>query len=137
MDTKEDKIAIDKLAHAFYNLFTNAGGSDLNLENIHSLFMQGGRIVTKSASGEKTDDPASFIEPRRKILSDGTLTDFSEFEVSENTEIKGSLAQRSSVYQKKGMLNKKAYEGSGNKMFQFVKTAQGWRIHSVIWEDVS
>lgn len=26
-------------------------------------------------------------------------------------------------------------KGSGNKFFQFIKTLDGWKINSLIWED--
>lgn len=81
-------------------------------------------------------DLDAFIAPREKILTDGTLTEFSEWEVSERTEIFGSVAHRFSHYRKSGFLDGAWFEGSGHKTTQFVRTAAGWRMSSLAWDDV-
>jgi hypothetical protein len=79
----------------------------------------------------------TFIEPRRKILTDGTLTGFEEIETKAATKIAGNIAQRFSQYQKSGLLNEKHFKAHGNKFFQFIKTNSGWKINSIVWEDDS
>lgn len=50
-----------------------------------------------------------FIEPRRKLLSDGRLVEFSERETTERTEI----AARFGEYRKAGVMNGEPFEGAG------------------------
>lgn len=130
-----DKEAIDKLTSVFFSIFTTSDGRQPDWSLIHHTCIPGVMIVKKEQQGHIVYDLHSFIEPRKKILSDGTLTEFSETEVSEQTSIIGRIAQRSSKYQKSGYLNSAHFHEYGNKLFQFVKTAEGWRISAVMWED--
>lgn len=77
----------------------------------------------------------SFIETRKEILSNGTLTEFVESETEEETNIVGNIAQRFSKYQKSGYLNRNYFQQYGNIFFQFIKTKNEWKICAVIWED--
>lgn len=98
------------------------------------LLIPGGVIVnTGPALTVYTVD--EFVEPREKLLSDGRLVEFSEWETSERTEIVGDVASRVGEYSKSGMMNGQPYEGSGTKVFQFVRTAEGWRIVAFSWSD--
>ncbi|WP_405652841.1 hypothetical protein OG581_22705 [Streptomyces sp. NBC_01386] len=76
-----------------------------------------------------------FIEPRRKLLSDGRLVEFSEWETSEHTQIAGDIAARFGEYRKSGVMNGEPFEGGGTKSIQFVRTPEGWRIASFTWYD--
>jgi hypothetical protein len=46
-----------------------------------------------------------------------------------------NIAQRFSRYQKSGYLNGTYFKEYGSKFFQFIKTNNGWKINSLIWED--
>lgn len=81
-------------------------------------------------------DLDAFVEPREKILTDGTVTEFSEWEVAERTEIFGSIAHRFSDYRKSGFLDGEWFEDSGCKITQFIWTPAGWRMRSMAWDDV-
>jgi hypothetical protein len=130
-----DKLQLNGLTKAFYGLFTNSKQMVPALDNIHDLCFPKASIIKKSEGKEEFFTLETFIEPRRIILSDGTLTEFEEMEVSEETRITGDLAQRYSKYRKSGILNGDHFEGGGTKLFQFVRSADGWKISSVIWED--
>lgn len=80
-------------------------------------------------------DLEAFIAPRQKMLTDGTLTEFCEWEVAERTEIFGSIAHRFSEYRKSGFHHGEWFEGSGHKTTQFVRTPSGWRMSSLAWDD--
>ena len=92
-------------------------------------------IIKKNNNKEEIFNIGPFIGPRKKILSDGTLTEFEDYELFEDTRVVGNIAQRFSKYQKKGYLNGNYFEGKGNKFFQYIKTNKGWKIASIIWED--
>lgn len=59
----------------------------------------------------------TFIEPRKKIFSDGTLTGFEEIETEEETKFMGNIAQRFSKYKKSGYQNGKYFEGIRQQVF--------------------
>ena len=59
-------------------------------------------IISNTGAEPVIYDLDGFVVPREKILTDGTLTEFSEWEVAERTEIFGTIAHRSSEYRKSG-----------------------------------
>ena len=56
-------------------------------------------------------------------------------ETGYQTRVLGNVAQRACTYTKTGRLNGSSFETKGAKVFQFVKTRQGWRISAVAWDD--
>lgn len=77
----------------------------------------------------------SFIAPRQELLSNGTLTDFREWEVSGRTEMFGDIAQHFCLYAKAGVQHGTPFTGRGMKTLQFVRTPAGWRISAAAWDD--
>lgn len=129
-----DKLVIDKLTQNFFGIFTNKNKQP-EWDLIRTLCIPETLIIKKATGTEMIYNLDSFVEPRKKILSDGTLKEFEEQEISEETNVIGNIAQRSSKYKKSGYLDGKQFTEYGNKLFQFVKTNLGWKISSVIWED--
>ncbi|MEP6794973.1 MAG: DUF4440 domain-containing protein [Saprospiraceae bacterium] len=130
-----DKLLLDQLTETFFSIFTNTHQQQPDWNLIHTLCLPETIIIKKSSTAEIVYDLQSFIEPRRIILSDGTLTEFEESEIHEETKIIGHIAQRYSKYQKSGYLNGIRFQEYGTKFFQFIKTSNGWKINSLIWED--
>ncbi len=130
-----DKYNIDQLTKSFFNVFTNSNKQEPNWSLIHTICLPETTILKKSSNEEEVYNLNTFIEPRKKILSDGTLTEFEEYEIFEETRILNNIAQRYSNFQKHGYFNGTYFKEKGNKLFQYVKTNDGWKISSVIWED--
>jgi hypothetical protein len=134
--TGSDKYEIDNIVKVFFDIFTNANQKLPNLAMLNTVCIPETIIIKKSGVEEEDIYTLeNFIEPRKKILSDGTLTNFVEYETNEETQIIGNIAQRFSVYEKSGNLNGSFFKTSGNKLFQFIKTTAGWKINALIWED--
>ena len=129
-----DKSEIEYITNVFFDIFTNANKQP-DWAIINRVCIPQTIIIKKSDTAEVVYNLDGFIEPRRKILSDGTLTGFQESEIKEETKIIGTIAQRFSRFQKSGYLNGEYFKAYGNKLFQFIKTTNGWIINSVIWED--
>ena len=129
----EEEIA--ELVGVFFGIFTNTNGKQPNWTIINEVCIPETIIIKKQGLSETVYDLHSFIAPRREILSNGTLTGFEEAEIKSETKIAGNIAQRFSKYQKSGYLNGTYFREYGNKFFQFIKTAAGWKINAVIWED--
>ncbi|MFI8279603.1 GNAT family N-acetyltransferase [Streptomyces sp. NPDC085929] len=126
---------LDRLMGVFVGAFTNTGDRRPDLGVIRDVFIPQGRIIANVGDEPVIYDLDAFIEPRQKMLTDGTLTEFSEWEVTERTEIFGSIAHRFSAYRKSGFHNGRWFEGSGHKTTQFVRTASGWKMSSLAWDD--
>ncbi|ALC24419.1 GNAT family N-acetyltransferase [Streptomyces pristinaespiralis] len=129
------RAELDRLMGVFTGAFTNTGGTRPDLGAIRDIFIPEGRIISNVGDEPVIHDIDGFIEPRRKMLTDGTLTEFSEWEVAERTEIFGSIAHRFSEYRKSGYHHGEWFEGSGHKTTQFVRTPAGWRMSSLAWDD--
>ena len=135
-DPLRDKAEIDGLMRAFLGAFDNTGGRRPNVGVVREVFIPRGMIISHVGGEPVTYDLDGFVVPREKILTDGTLTEFSEWEVAERTEIFGTIAHRFSEYRKSGSRDGEWFEGSGRKLTQFVRTPAGWRMSSLVWEDV-
>ncbi|MFI5801813.1 GNAT family N-acetyltransferase [Streptomyces sp. NPDC051561] len=127
---------LDRLMGVFMGAFTNTGGRRPDLEVIREVFVPQGTIVSNVGDKPVFYDLDSFIEPRQRMLSDGTLTEFSEWETVAHTKVFGSVAHRFSQYRKSGVRDGGHFEGAGGKTTQFLRTAEGWRISSMAWDDV-
>ncbi|HEY5968737.1 MAG TPA: GNAT family N-acetyltransferase [Chitinophagaceae bacterium] len=130
----KDKFDISEITKRFFDSFTNRDSSTPKLDTLKSICMPDVRIVSINGS-ENIYTLNSFLEPRKKMLTDGTLIEFEEKEVYEKTNITQNIAHRHSKYEKNGVLNGKKFNQTGHKLFQFIKTNQDWKIKSVIWED--
>lgn len=128
------KIEIDAVTAEFFGAFDNRGGKAADVARIRRLVIPGGVIVL---TGPKYTvySVDEFIEPRERLLADGRLVEFSEWETSERTEIAGDIASRFGEYRKSGILDGEPFEGGGTKTIQFVRTPEGWRIAAFSWYD--
>ncbi len=129
-----DEIKIGKITRSFFKLFDNTL-NEPDFRPINRLCTASASIIRKSDTQADVYGLESFIEPRKKILTDGTLQQFREFETDEETRIIGNIAQRYSKYRKQGLLNGVYFEGRGHKFFHFMKEGGEWKIVQVIWED--
>jgi hypothetical protein len=128
------KAEIDRLTDSFFALFCNRDGAP-ELDRIFDLFVPDGLIAKCTSADPEISTLREFIAPRHELLTNGSLTDFSESETSERTAIFGNIAHRISTYQKSGHLDGVPFSTRGVKTFQFVRTLAGWRILSVTWDD--
>jgi hypothetical protein len=132
---EKDKLDIDKLTNRFFDLFTNLDGRTPKVKDIYTIFIEDGLIISNTTGKPIVYGLQDFIEPREKMLSDGTLTEFQEYEVSRKTEVFKNIAQRFSLYRKSGKLNGKFFESEGMKTIQFVKIDDKWKMASIAWSD--
>ncbi|MFB6889856.1 DUF4440 domain-containing protein [Kitasatospora sp. NPDC056327] len=128
------KAEIDRLTAEFFGAFDNRDGKAADVARIRRLMLPQGVIVS-TAPTFTVYSVEEFIAPRERLLADGRLVGFAEWETSERTEIAGDIASRFGEYRKAGVLDGEVYEGGGTKTIQFVRTADGWRISAFAWHD--
>ncbi|MEW2398773.1 nuclear transport factor 2 family protein [Streptomyces sp. NPDC046862] len=128
------KSEIDLVTAEFFGAFDNRGGRTADVARIKRLVLPTG-VIVKTGPEFTVYTVDEFIEPRRRLLADGRLVEFSEWETSERTEIAGDIASRFAEYRKSGTLDGEPFEGGGTKTLQFVRTTEGWRIAAVSWYD--
>ncbi len=132
---KSDQALIDQLTVQFFNVFTNTNGVKPDIQHLKKLCIKQAIIISNTKQTSDIYDLDSFIKPREELLTNGTLIDFSESEISHTTEIFENIAHRFSLYRKSGVLNEIAFYTEGMKTIQFIKIADEWKISSVAWSD--
>lgn len=126
---------IDQLIAGFFESFDNRAGRVPDFDRFRAHFVAGAAIGNLGPEGVRIWSLQEFWEPRCRLLTEGTLTDFHEWETSAETTIVHGLATRRSSYEKAGLLNGTVYAGTGTKCFQLASTGTGWRIAFLLWED--
>lgn len=126
---------IDALTDTFYRAFDNRGTPAPSAAALRALFAVDARIrrVASGAAEQWTVD--EFIAPRIAMLTNGTLTDFHEWETGSRTTVFDNIASRESHYRKVGTLNGAPYSGDGRKFIQLYRANGSWLICSILWED--
>ena len=125
--------AIDALVARFYDAFCNAERPH-RLAALPRWFVKGASITTVSTGETRAQSLRDFVAPRASLLA-GRLRDFVERETASETRVDGGIAQRFSRYAKSGVLDGAPFTGTGRKTMQFAKTAEGFRISGITWED--
>ena len=134
--TLSDEAEIDELADRFFDLFTTTDNRTATIHDIKEMFLTHGTLINNTSGIPEVYDLDAFIRPREELLSNGTLTDFREYEIAHHSEIHGNMALRVSSYEKSGLLNGEAFTGQGKKLMHFVKVQGRWYFASVVWSDI-
>ena len=129
------KAAIDQLVAEFFGAFSPGPEGRVDLGIIRALFIPEGRIIKACGPVPEVCTIAQFIEPRERLLNDGTLVGFREEEVWEQTDLFGNIACRFSLYRKEGTWSGQSFQARGMKTIHFVHTPEGWRMSSLLWDD--
>jgi hypothetical protein len=131
----EDRAAIAGIVRTFFAAFTSGAECEARLDALRQVFLPEAVIVRTCGGVPAVYGVDAFIEPRQELLTNGTLTDFREWQLSGRTEIFGDIAQHFCGYAKAGVQDGSAFTGRGMKTLQFVRTAAGWRISAAAWDD--
>ena len=133
--TRDDIAEIDEVTRRFFAAFTNVRGMNAQVDALYALFLPQALIAKCSASRPELMTVEQFVEPRRKLLAEGTLVDFEEREVWARTHVFGGIAQRFSVYEKSGTLSGARFTARGVKTMQLLRIDGAWRVLALSWED--
>ncbi|MCL6296495.1 DUF4440 domain-containing protein [Jejuia spongiicola] len=137
MPSNNDLDLINNLTSQFFDVFTNSNNRTPNVSALKEMFIPEGIIISNTNGNTIVYSIGSFIAPRIEMLTNGTLLNFSEYEVSHKTEIYNTIAHRFCNYEKSGELNGKYFKSKGIKTLQFIKVANHWKLSSVAWCDES
>lgn len=134
-ETSANKLCITEITNRFFSAFTNKGNEQPKLDLLKDICIPEAMITNNNRSTADIFNLSSFIDKRSKILTDGTLVEFEEKEIFEETKIVENIATRFSEYEKKGFVFRQRFHLKGYKLFQFVKIKQSWKICSILWID--
>jgi hypothetical protein len=135
IDPAADRAAIADLVQTYFEAFTSGPGCEARMDALRATFLPQAVIVRTGGGEPAVYDVDGFIAPRRTILTDGTLEEFHEWELSGHTELFGDIAHHFCSYAKEGVQAGEQFAGRGMKTLQLVRTAAGWRISGAAWDD--
>ncbi len=130
-----DRVLIDEVTRQFFGAFTNINGKKPAIQHLKKVCIEQVVIINNNHQVPAIYSLESFIKPREELLTNGTLIDFSESEISHTTEIFNTIAHRFCEYKKSGILNGVEFYTEGMKTIQFIKLAEEWKISSIAWCD--
>ncbi len=129
------QAGVDEVVRAFFSLFDNRAGEAIQARQVARIFHPQASIAKRTGDRVEVMTLETFLAPRRKLLAEGRLVGFHEWEVDAETFGEGGIATRLGRYRKEGTLDGQPYRGEGRKSIQLVRTESGWRITAVLWED--
>jgi len=131
----EVRAELDRLVAEFFRAVSFEAGEAPPYDNIHVLFIEQGLLIKNSGATPEISGIREFIAPRQAMVRSGELTRFRETELSATTEIFGNVAHRFSAYAKDGTMKGAPFEARGMISTQFVRTAAGWKMSAMAWDD--
>lgn len=126
------------MVRCFFAAFTSGTATevDVRLDALRRVLLEQAVIIRTCGTEPTAYEVESFISPRRAMLVDGTLMNFTERPTGGRIEIFGDVAHWFGSYTKDGEYQGAPYPGAGMKSIQFVRTGTGWRISAVAWDDI-
>ncbi len=92
MSSNNDLNLINNLTSQFFDVFTNTSNRIPNVSALKEMFIKEGIITSNTDGNTLIYSIDSFMAPRIEMLTNGTLLNFSEYEVSHKTEIYNTIA---------------------------------------------
>jgi RimJ/RimL family protein N-acetyltransferase len=135
IQSPKDVAEILDLVRCFFAAFTSGDGAQSRLDALRAVMMPTAIVVRTCGQSPIAYDIESFIAPRQALLTDGSLTDFSEHATQGHVDVFGDIAHWFGHYTKNGQFHGAPYPGAGMKSMQFVRTDDGWRISAAAWDD--
>ncbi len=129
-----DQSQVEEVIQTFFAAFTSGSDVESRLDGLRDVLVPEALIV-RTCGAPMFYDVEGFIEPRRRLLTSGRVTDFREWEVDGTTEVYGDIAHHWCTYAKEWVENGQQMSRTGAKTIQLVRTEAGWRISAVAWDD--
>ena len=130
-DDREIRAVVDR----FFAAFVSGTEAAARADDLRAVLLPEALLVSAAGTTLASYDVESFIAPRVDLLGGGTLTDFREWVVDSRVDRFGDIAQVWCAYAKSWHQDGVPMTGAGAKSLQLVRTAQGWRVSAVAWDD--
>jgi hypothetical protein len=128
-----DEDAIKKAVADAYQIISFKQGQTLNYDSIRTSFIPQAQLMNFRTDSLQVLTLDQFIIVYKDFVKSAGITSFYEKEVFGKTDQFGKIAQRISTYA--SYINTMDSVGErGVNSFQLVKTPNGWRVSSIIWD---
>ena len=134
-DPAADHCDVDAVVATFFAAFSSGPDLDARMDALRVAFLPQAVIVRTCGFAPVAYNVEGFLAPRRALLLGDVVRDFREWETAGRTELYGDIAQRWCSYAKSWLQDGERRTGAGSKTIQLVRTAAGWRISAVAWDD--
>ena len=128
-----DSDSIDTTVRALYDVISGPAGTR-DWARFHSLFADGARLipirVTPQGSSAAVMTPDDY---EKRAGANFEKTAFYESEVAHRVETFGNIAHVFSTYESRRAPGEKPF-ARGINSFQLVKTDNGWKIMTILWD---
>jgi hypothetical protein len=131
--TVPDDSAITKAVHDAYAAISFKKGEKPRYSEIKNYFIPQAQLINYRTDTAQVTDLNQFVDLYKQFVDGNHISLFYEEELFGRTEQFGRVAHRVSTY--KTYLNRlDTAEERGVNSFQLIKTKEGWRVSSIIWD---
>lgn len=131
--TAPDDAAIKKAVDDAYASLTYKKGDDAKLDSIIRCFIPQATLINYIGDTAQILSISDFVKAYKNYIKTTNIQSFREQEIFGKTDQYGNIAQRISSY--KSYVNSPDFvKERGVNSFQLIKTPQGWKVSSIIWQ---
>ncbi len=130
-----DTDSIDAIVKAVYESITFPEGEEPDMERFRRLFAPRASFIRITPEGLVKTDTEGFISSFKERIRSGTLTSFSEAEISRRTNVYAHIAQVFSAYKKIINPHDRSNPVRGINSLQLYHDGERWWISTITWED--
>ncbi|HYK75996.1 MAG TPA: hypothetical protein VEV16_03405 [Daejeonella sp.] len=126
---------IDHLTERFYQCVSFNAEHYPDFDLLEELFYGSGKLINNNFEQPSDFDVQSFVHALMIQIEAGNATHFAQQEISDRTEVFGTMAQRISVYEYNTVAHPGKNWKKGVNFIQYVYSDGKWLIASMIWKD--
>lgn len=128
-----DETAINQAVNNAYKALGFAEGKQPSFDSIRYAFIPQAQLINFIADTAQILSITDFINAYKNYVETSKLQSFNEEEIYGRTDQFGNIAQRISTY--KTYINRTDIPAErGVNSFQLIKTKDGWKVSSIIWD---
>jgi hypothetical protein len=128
-----DFDSIETITRAVYDTISGPAGPR-DWVKFKSLFTDGGRLISiRTANGVSTPNVMTPDDYAQRAGANFEKNAFYEVEAAHRIETFGAIAHVFSTYESRRAPGEKPF-ARGINSFQLVKTAQGWKVMTILWD---
>lgn len=131
--TAPDDAAIKKAVDDAYAAISFKAGEQSRYDSIRYAFIPQAQLINYIADTAQILSIDNFIKAYKNYVETSKINLFQEEELYGRTDQFGNIAQRISAY-KTYVNNPDIVKERGVNSFQLIKTPQGWRVSSIVWD---
>lgn len=137
MASERDTVGVDEIIAALYETISHEPGARPDWERMRRIFADGARLIPP-AGRDGVPMRLSLDEFRERveesIEAQGGSKGFREVEVARRTEAFGRVLHAWSTYESRRTTEDELPFARGINSIQMVRTGDGWRIVTVLWD---